>query len=96
VRENVGGSARSVGLARLLYHPGYRGIRGMVGGLLPNGVRQRVFGAVAAANARESTPEERMPLDRVLRRRLLDTFAGDIREVEALTGADLGLWLEQA
>ena len=96
VRENVGGSARSVGLARLLYHPGYRGIRGMVGGLLPNGVRQRVFGAVAAANARESTPEERTPLDRALRRRLLDTFAGDIREVEALTGADLGLWLEQA
>ena len=92
-RENVGGSARSVGLARLLYHPGYRGIRGMVGSLLPNGVRQRVFGAVAAVNARESTPEERKPLDRALRKRLLDELTPDIREVEALTGTDLGLWL---
>jgi hypothetical protein len=93
-RENVGGSARSVGLARLLYHPGYRGLRGRVGRLLPNGMRQRVFGAVASANARESTPEERVPLDRALRRRLLGELAPDIREVEALTGADLALWLD--
>ena len=96
VRENVGGSVRNVGLARLLYHPGYRSVRGVVGSLLPGGMRQRVFGAVAAANARESTPEERTPLDRTLRRRLLETLTADIREVEALTGTDLELWLSDA
>jgi hypothetical protein len=95
-KENAGSLARSVGLARLLYHPGYRGIRGMVGSFLPNGVRQRVFGAVAAANAREPEPEERRPLAPMLRRRLLDELRPDIREVEALTGADLALWLERA
>jgi hypothetical protein len=95
-KENAGGSARSVGLARLLYHPGYRALRGTVGALLPDGVRQRVFGAVAAANLRTSTPEERKPLDGALRRRLLDELAPDIRETEALTGVDLGLWLDDA
>jgi hypothetical protein len=96
VRENVASAARSLALARLLYLPGYRSLRGAVGGLLPQKVRRRVFNAVAAVNARELTPEERTPLDRTLRAKLLNELRHDIVDVEALTGLDLQQWLDSA
>jgi hypothetical protein len=96
VRENATVAARSVGLARLLYHPAYGGLRGVIGAVLPHGLRRRVHNAVAAANSRELMPDERTPLDRVLRRRLLAEFHSDILEVEELTGMDLRGWLESA
>jgi hypothetical protein len=95
-RENATAAARSVGLARLLYHPGYRGLRGAVGGLLPQALRRRVYSAVAAANSRDLMPEERAPLDRSLRRQLLSELRSDIVEVEELTGMDMHHWLESA
>jgi hypothetical protein len=95
-RENATAASRSVGLARLLYHPRYRALRGAVGALLPEGLRRRVYSAVGAANSRELTPQERTPLDAELRRKLLEALRSDVLEVEQLTGLDMRHWLESA
>jgi hypothetical protein len=96
VRENATVAARSTRLARLLYHPAYRGLRGTIGAVLPEGLRRRIHAAVAAANSRELVPGERTPLDPDLRRKLLANLQSDIAEVEELTGQDLRVWLESA
>ena len=95
-RENAAAIARSMGLARLLYHPEYRRVRNAFGALLPFALKQRIFGAVAAINSRPPSPHERVPLDTRLRRQLLDQMRPDIHEVERLTGCDLKLWLQSA
>ena len=92
-KENAAAVPRSMGLAKLLYHPAYRKVRRAVGTLLPFSIKQRVFHTVAAVNAREPDPEERAKLDPAIRRELLDQLEPDIREVEALSGCDLRLWL---
>lgn len=95
-RENARSSARSVWLARLMYHPGYRSLRGLLGGMLPRGVRRGLFERMADANRAELTEDDPAGLDFGLRRDLLEHFRADVAEVERLTGLDLGLWFEPA
>jgi hypothetical protein len=96
MRENARSSARSVWLARLMYHPGYRSLRGLLGGILPPGVRRGLFERMADANRAELRDDVAVELDPELRRKMLDLFRTDVADVERLTGLDLGLWFEPA
>jgi hypothetical protein len=96
VRENARSSARSVWLARLMYHPGYRSLRGLLGGMLPPGVRRSLFERMADANRSELQDELAAGLDPGLRRNMLERFRADAADVERFTGLDLGLWFEPA
>jgi Sulfotransferase family len=92
-RENPGGEARNVTLARLLYHPKHRALRGWVGRLLPTtAFRRRVYDLLGRMNLRHSEPHSKTGVDPVLRRKLLADFERDIERVERLTGLDLATW----
>jgi hypothetical protein len=96
IRENARSAARSVLLARLMYHPGYRTLRGLLGRMLPAGLRRGVFNRMADANRQESEENGRPFLDPALRRDILERFRNDVSEVEHMTGLDLGLWFQPA
>jgi hypothetical protein len=92
-KENSGGEARSVALARLLYHSRYRWVRGLVGRLFVFATfRRRVYELLGRLNLRERNGEAKLRIDPALRRRLLEEFEEDIAAVERLTGLDLGRW----
>jgi hypothetical protein len=92
-KENPGGEARSVVLARLLYHARYRWARALVGRLLFFATaRRRVYALLGRLNLRERNPEAKFRLDPELRKRLLREFEQDVAAVEQLTGLDLAVW----
>lgn len=89
-RENVGGEARSVMLARLLYHGRYRPLRGLFRWLLPaDAARRRLYDVLGRLNLRQADPGATRRLDPDFRRKLLRDFEPDIAKVEQLTGLDL-------
>jgi hypothetical protein len=92
-RENIGGEARSVFLAQLLYHGRYRWLRGVLGKLLMSGgVRRRLYASLSHFNTKAFERGSRPALDIHLRQRLLAQFAEEIGKLESVTGLDLELW----
>jgi len=93
VWENETGEPRSPLLARLLYHPRYRGVRKLARVAIPaQPLRNAVTGALARLNLRRPRPSQKPALDPQTRTRLMRELADDVARTEKLTGLDLSLW----
>jgi hypothetical protein len=91
--ENESGEARSLLVAKVLYHPGYAALRGAVRRILPfRTLRNAISARIARLNLRRLRRSEKPTLDPALRARLMHDLSGDIARTAELTGLDLSVW----
>jgi hypothetical protein len=86
VNQNI--VVRSIALRDFLLHPP-RTVRNLGHTLLPGGLWQRTVKALTSLNESKRT---RAPLSPVLRLRLQEEFATEVKELSDLVGRDLGHW----
>ena len=92
-RENESANARSVVLAKLLFHPRFRRLRGLVGSLFPGRrLRRAIYDGTAKLNKRAMVESEKSRLAQDHRDKLKQFFAADILELEEITGLNLDDW----
>jgi hypothetical protein len=89
LRYNVSGPARLKWLQQFLIKP--HPLKEPLKRFLPVYTRRRLVNRALAANVRT---EERMVLDTAERRKLLEGYRNDIRQLETLIEKDLSHWLE--
>jgi hypothetical protein len=91
--ENESGEARSLFVAKVLYHPAYARVRRTVRAILPiRPIRNAISSRIARLNLRRLRRSEKPTLDPAVRAKLMRELSGDIARTAELTGLDLSIW----
>ena len=87
LRKKNAGNIRHRGLNKLLHNP--TDTQALIIGAIPEGIRKPLKDFLVDMNSKPAKP-----MDRKLRRELLDKYAPDIKKLEGLIGRDLSHWLK--
>lgn len=93
VKDNPSGQAKSVALARFLFHSKHKRLRRISSFLMPRKIRQRIYGWMVNANFKPYNVSNKPRLSNEALRAMTGLFARDIQDVEQLTQIDLSRWV---